>query len=173
MKIDSVVDVAPHPLSAQVNSVAESGSVPACVAIVASRYNGEILERLIGGAIDELVTAGVPSSGIHLLRVPGAFEIPQAVVGVLDALPQCGAVVTLGCVIRGETPHFDYVCQTCADGVADLARRQPVPITLGVLTADTMAQAQARSSDDSHNKGREAARSALQLAAVLANLKAR
>ncbi|MFK7955813.1 MAG: 6,7-dimethyl-8-ribityllumazine synthase [Lysobacterales bacterium] len=171
MKIDAVAAVAPHPLSSQVVNVAETAPAPACVAIVASRYNAEILESLIGGAIDELVNAGVPSSGIHLLRVPGAFEIPQAVNGVLQALPQCGAVVTLGCVIRGETPHFEYVCQTCADGVADIARHQSVPVTLGVLTADTLEQAQARSSDDNHNKGREAARSALQLAAVLANLK--
>ncbi len=171
MKIDATELVPPHPLTAQVVNVAEVAAPLSCVAVIAARYNAEIIESLIGGALDEIISAGVPASGIHLLRVPGAFEIPQAVSQVLQALPHCEAVVTLGCVIRGQTPHFDYVCQSCADGVAAIARSQPVPVTLGVLTTDTLEQAQQRSGNDVHNKGREAARSALQLAAVLTNIK--
>ncbi len=170
MKVHAPAAVTVHPLTKTVKEVASAKLPTGSVAVIASRYHAQIVENLIGGAVDEIIQAGVPAEAIHLLRVPGAFEIPQTAARVLDKMPDLIAVVTLGCVVRGETPHFDYVCGCCADGVAALARSQPVPITLGVLTADTLAQAEARSSDDSHNKGREAAASALELAALLAGL---
>ncbi|MEM6572831.1 MAG: 6,7-dimethyl-8-ribityllumazine synthase [Pseudomonadota bacterium] len=172
MKTDAPVAVTVHPQTKAVSELNAASLPSGSVAVVASRYHAQIVENLIGGAVDEIRKAGVPAESIHLLRVPGAFEIPQTVAQVLSKMPDLIAVVTLGCVVRGETPHFDYVCGCCADGVAALARSQPVPVTLGVLTADTLAQAEARSADDSHNKGREAAASALELAALLAGLEA-
>ncbi|MEM9532931.1 MAG: 6,7-dimethyl-8-ribityllumazine synthase [Pseudomonadota bacterium] len=158
------------PLSAGVNEVTAAPAAKGPVAIVASRYNAEIMEGLIGGALAELAERGIEGDQVFLLRVPGAFEIPQAVAQLLTRPTGWTAVVTLGCVIRGETPHFDYVCRAAADGIGEIARRQSVPVTLGVLTTDTLDQAQARSADDADNKGREATRSALELAGLLAHL---
>lgn len=139
--------------------------------LVASRWNPSIVEPLIQGAVETLLEAGLQGSSILLLRVPGAFEIPQAVGAVLRQVPDLGAVVTLGCVIRGETPHFEYVAGECARGVAALARKSEVPVVLGVLTTDNLQQAQARSVPGTHNKGREAASAALELQQAMQLLK--
>ena len=124
-------------------------------ALVVGRFNSFVVESLVEGAVDSLKRHGVKESDITIIRVPGAFEIPLMVKKVAD-LKQYDAIVTLGAVIRGETPHFDFVAGECARGVQDIAIKRELPIGFGVLTVDTIEQAQARATPD-NNKGREAA----------------
>lgn len=169
MKSAPLDDAPQSPLSRQVRRVSGDGQPPAGPwVLVASRWNPAIVEPLIEGALETLFAAGIDADQVTLVRVPGAFEIPQAVAAVLDR-PVAG-VVTLGCVIRGETPHFEYVAGECARGVAELARGAEAPVVLGVLTCDNAQQARARSQPGPDNKGREAAAAALELAAVLKSL---
>ena len=136
--------------------------------VVASRYHEDVVDRLLAGAVDCLREHGVVSEAIEVARVPGAWEIPltlhwMAASGRFDAL------VALGLVLRGETPHFDYVSAECSRGVAAVAERHGVPAAFGVLTCDTLAQAVARSGGErgelpEANKGREAALAALEMA---------
>lgn len=133
--------------------------------MVASRFNGEVVERLLGGALAAFERHGLPASGVELVRVPGAWEIPQA----LDALARTGgfdALVALGAVIRGETAHFEYVAGECSRGVSEVALRRGVPVSFGVLTCDTLEQALARSGGAAGNQGEDAALAALEMAAV-------
>ena len=139
------------------------------VGIVISRYNGYIGDRLLDGCLAALARRGIAESDITLVRVPGAYEIPAAsqrlaAGGLVDA------VVTLGAVIRGETPHFDYICQCCAAGVARVAAETGVAVAFGVLTVDTSQQALDRSGDEESNKGYEAANTALDMFSVLGKL---
>jgi 6,7-dimethyl-8-ribityllumazine synthase len=135
------------------------------VGLVASRFNGEVVERLLAGALAALERHGVPSSAVEVVRVPGAWEIPQA----LDALARSGgfdALVALGAVIRGETAHFEYVAGECSRGTTDVALRRGVPIAFGVLTCENLEQAMARSGGAVGDAGADAALAALEMAAV-------
>ena len=132
------------------------------VALVAARFNGFIVESLIAGAADTLVRHGIDSDDITLVRVPGAFELP-AVCARLVAGGEFDAIIGLGCVIRGATPHFDYVAGECAKGLSRLGCDSDIPVVFGVLTCDTMEQAIERSGVKAGNKGAEAATAALEL----------
>ena len=138
------------------------------IGIVVSRFNDFITGRLLNGAIDELVKHGADEGDIEIIRVPGAFEIP------LVAKKLCSrgndAIVCLGAVIRGETPHFDYVASEAARGVASVAREVDVPIMFGVLTTDNVAQATDRAGGKCGNKGAETALAAIEMATLYKKL---
>jgi 6,7-dimethyl-8-ribityllumazine synthase len=138
-------------------------------AIVVSRFNSLITEQLLRGAQDCLERHGVSADAIDVFHVPGAWEIPQAARRVL-ALARHDALVALGCVIRGATPHFDYVAGQAARGLGSLAREADVPVVFGVLTTDTVEQALERAGTKAGNKGWDAALSALELADLFGQL---
>ena len=138
-------------------------------ALVAGRFNDFITERLVAGAIDTLKRHGVAEHDIHIVYVPGAFEIPVAV-KALAAGGRYAGIVALGCVIRGATPHFDYVAGECAHGIAEVSRQYDVPVGFGVLTVDTVEQAIERSGTKAGNKGIDAAMSTLEMANLLKRL---
>jgi 6,7-dimethyl-8-ribityllumazine synthase len=136
------------------------------VAIVGARFHGEIVERLADGARDFLLAHGIAAGDLEELRVPGAWELPLA----LETLARTGAhdlMVALGVVIRGGTPHFDYVCASCAEGIQRVTLDYRVPIGFGVLTCDTREQALERAGGAVGNKGEEAAQAALEMALLL------
>jgi 6,7-dimethyl-8-ribityllumazine synthase len=136
------------------------------VAIVAARFNGEITNRLLQSALEELAEAGVRLQSVTVMPVPGAFELPLAAMA-LAKTRRFACVVALGCVVRGETPHFDYVASEAASGLQLAALETGVPVAFGVLTVDTIEQAEARVA-----KGAEAARTALEMADAFAQLRA-
>jgi 6,7-dimethyl-8-ribityllumazine synthase len=138
-------------------------------AIVAARFNDFIVENLVRGAVQALRRHGATDQQIEIVRVPGAFEMPP-VVRKLAAGRRFDAIVALGAVIRGDTPHFEYVAGECASGLARVASETGVPIGFGVLTVDTVAQAVDRAGGKSGNKGADAALSALELANLLRRL---
>jgi len=138
-------------------------------AIVAGRFNSYIVDHLLAGAIDTLVRHGVEAKGIDVVHTPGAFEIPLAAQRVA-ATKQYDGIIALGCVIRGATPHFDYVAGECAKGIAAVALKFDVPIAFGVLTVDTIEQAVERAGTKAGNKGAEAAMSALEMVSLLKRL---
>ncbi|HEV2333083.1 MAG TPA: 6,7-dimethyl-8-ribityllumazine synthase, partial [Gammaproteobacteria bacterium] len=113
------------------------------IAIVAARFNHFVVDKLVAGAVETLTAAGISSQDLDIVRVPGAFEIPLAA-KKLAASHDYEAVITLGAVIRGGTPHFDYVCSECARGVTEAALETGVPVLFGVLTCDDMEQAMDR-----------------------------
>jgi 6,7-dimethyl-8-ribityllumazine synthase len=132
------------------------------IAIALARFNQAVTERLLAGALEALVQHGVEDDAIDVATVPGAFELPLcaqrlALTGRYDGL------IALGAVVRGETPHFDYVAGAAATGIAEVARRHDLPIAFGVLTTDTMEQALARAGGDHSNKGYEAAITTLEM----------
>ncbi|HTY17116.1 MAG TPA: 6,7-dimethyl-8-ribityllumazine synthase [Myxococcota bacterium] len=132
-------------------------------AIVVSRFNHLICARLLEGCVRELRARGAASDALHVAWVPGAYEIPQAA-RTLAASGRYDAVVTLGVVIRGGTPHFDYVCRAVTEGVREVVRDTEVPVALGVLTTDDVDQALARSGGEHGDKGAEAALAAIEMA---------
>jgi 6,7-dimethyl-8-ribityllumazine synthase len=136
------------------------------VAIVASRYNGEITNKLLEAALEELDEAGVRREAITVMPVPGAFELPLAAMA-LAKTRRYACVVALGCVVRGETPHFDFIASEAASGLQLAALETGVPVAFGVLTVDVKEQALARI-----NKGAEAVRTALEMADAFAQLRA-
>ncbi len=139
------------------------------VAIVAGRFNGFIVERLVEAAIDTFERLGGERSNITVARCPGAFEIP----GVARRLVESGrfdAVVCLGCVIRGATAHFDYVAGECAKGVAKLAQSARIPVIFGVLTTDTIEQSVERAGTKAGNKGADAAMAAVEMARLFGHI---
>ncbi|MDD3311732.1 6,7-dimethyl-8-ribityllumazine synthase [Pseudodesulfovibrio sp.] len=139
------------------------------VALVAARFNDFIVDRLISGAIDYLVRHGASEEDLTLVRLPGAFELPIAA----QKLARSGnydGVVVLGAVIRGATPHFDYVCSECAKGVAHATMETGVPMGFGLLTCDTLDQAIERAGSKGGNKGVEAASAMLETVRVLEQL---
>ena len=138
--------------------------------IVAARWNHLITVRLVEGCVAELLRTGVPLDAIQLAWVPGAFEIPQAA-RALAASGRLDAVAAFGAVIRGGTPHFEYVCRAVTDGVAAAIRDTDVPIAFGVLTTEDAGQALARTGEDDGDKGAEAARAALDMAGLLPALR--
>ena len=136
-------------------------------AIVVSRFNSFICERLVEGALDTLKREGeVPEENITLVRVPGAIEIP-VVLEKLAASNQYDGLIALGCVIRGSTYHFEVVANECAKGITQVTLKYATPIANGVLTTDTIEQAVQRAGSKAGNKGSEAAASALEMANVL------
>jgi 6,7-dimethyl-8-ribityllumazine synthase len=139
------------------------------VAIVAARFNDFIVDRLISGAVDYLVRHGGSEENLTLVRLPGAFELPLAA----QKLARSGnydGVVVLGAVIRGATPHFDYVCNECAKGVAQASMETGVPMGFGLLTCDSLDQAIERAGSKAGNKGVEAASAMLETIRVLEQL---
>jgi len=141
-----------------------TGSVK--IAIVASRFNSFIVDRLYDGAIKTLNSNGINDEAITAVKVPGAFEIPVAVGALLDR-NEFDAVITLGAIIRGETPHFDFISNECTRGIGQLAIDSGVPLIFGVLTVDNSEQAMDRAGDEESNKGSEAAAAALEMIGVL------
>ena len=138
--------------------------------LVAARFNARVVDPLLAGAIDCLLRHGAEERDLTVVRVPGAWEIPPA----LDALAATGryqALVALGAVIRGETPHFDYVCSECCRGVSQVGRRHGVAVGFGVLTTDNSDQAVERAGGKLGNKGWEAAAAALEMADLLARIR--
>jgi 6,7-dimethyl-8-ribityllumazine synthase len=134
--------------------------------IVVSRFNHLISARLLEGCVEELTLRGCSSADVHVAWVPGAFEIPAAA----RALARSGrydALVALGSVIRGGTPHFDYVCRAGTDGVREVIRDTGVPVAFGVLTTDDVEQALARTGGEGGNKGEEAALAAIEMSRLL------
>ena len=140
-------------------------------AVVASRFNESITQPLAEGAIDAFVRHGAAMADVDLVWVPGAWELPAAVRRVL-ATDRYAAVVVVGAVVRGETPHFDIVAGEAARGIADAGAEYDVPVTLGLLTTDTMTQAEARAGGAHGNKGWDAAMAALEMADLFAMLDA-
>jgi 6,7-dimethyl-8-ribityllumazine synthase len=138
-------------------------------AIVASRFNDAIVENLVRGAVDALVRHGASERQIEVIRVPGAFDLPFIARRVALA-KRADAIVALGCVIRGATPHFEYVASQCASGIARAAEESGVPIAFGVLTTDTIEQAVERAGTKAGNKGADAAMVALEMANLLRRL---
>ncbi len=136
------------------------------VALVAARFNDFIVERLLSGAIDCLERHGALRENLTIIRVPGAFEIPL-VLQRLAKLQRYDALLALGCVIRGATPHFDYVCAETAKGIAQTMLSASIPIGFGVLTCDTIEQAIERAGSKGGNKGVEAALAMLETYRVL------
>ncbi len=139
-------------------------------AIVASRFNDFIGDRLVAGALDALTRSGASSDAIDLVRVPGAFEIPLAAREVARS-GKYDAVVCVGCVIRGATPHFDYVAGEMASGISAVMRETGVPVAFGVLTTETIEQAIERAGTKAGNKGFEAAMTAVEMANLVTQLR--
>jgi len=138
--------------------------------IIVSRFNSFISERLLEGAVDALVRHGGDDRNIYVARVPGAFEIPLAA-QKLAGSGKYDAVICLGAVIRGSTPHFDYVASEVTKGIASVSLASGVPIAFGVLTTDTIEQAVERAGTKAGNKGFEAAVTAIETANLLKALK--
>ncbi len=133
------------------------------LAVVVSRFNEIVTEPLLRGALATAREFGLGEDSLDVVRVPGAFELPQAA-RRLAGVGGYDAIVCLGAVVRGETPHFDYVCSEAARGITMVAQEFNLPVAFGVLTCDTMAQARARSGGSAGNKGDEAMRAALEMA---------
>jgi 6,7-dimethyl-8-ribityllumazine synthase len=140
-------------------------------AVVASRFNSRIGDQLVAGAIECLRRHGAEAGDIHLVRVPGAWEIPQAAEQIAAA-GNVDALIAVGVVIRGETPHFDYICSACSQGLMRISERHRLPVGFGVLTCDTSEQAQERAGGKAGNKGWEAAVAAIEMADLFARLRA-
>ncbi len=134
-------------------------------AIVASRFNHFIVDRLVDGAVDCLVRHGASSDNIDLIRVPGAWEIPLVVQRVARSKSYSG-IVAVGAVIRGSTPHFDYVASEVTKGLASVSLNENVPAAFGVLTVDTIEQAIERAGTKAGNKGWEAAVSVIEIVSL-------
>lgn len=138
-------------------------------ALLASRFNGFIVEQLVQGALDVLRRHGVADDAIDIVRVPGAFELPVAAQALASGRRH-QAIVALGAVIRGATPHFDYIAGSCVKGLGDVALKTGVPVVCGVLTVDTIEQAIERAGTKAGNKGAEAALSALEIVSLFRKL---
>ena len=138
-------------------------------ALVVGRWNSFVVEHLLEGALDTLRRHGVGEKQITIVRAPGAFEIPL----VCRQLAEKGgfdAIIALGAVIRGGTPHFEYVAGECTKGIAQVTMQYGIPVTFGVLTVDTIEQAVERSGTKAGNKGAEAAESALEMVSLLGKI---
>lgn len=137
--------------------------------LVVARFNEFITSRLVSGAIDELVRHGAEPDNIEQVWVPGSWEIPLAAQKLATG-GRFAAVVCLGCVIRGQTPHFEYVAAEVAKGIAHVSLATGVPVTFGVITADSLEQAVDRAGAKTGNKGADAARAALEMANLMTEL---
>lgn len=153
----------PHVISAKLDAAGRR------FALVAARFNEFITARLIDGALDALTRHGADPARITQVWVPGAFEIPLAAQKLAQS-GRCDAVICLGCVIRGQTPHFDYVAGEAAKGIAQVALATGVPVIFGVVTADTLEQALDRAGAKHGNKGADAALAAIEMVNLLPQL---
>jgi 6,7-dimethyl-8-ribityllumazine synthase len=138
-------------------------------ALVVSKVNDFVTERLEAGALQALTSGGAESTDVTVVRVPGAFEIPAAA-RQAAASGRFDAVVCLGCVIRGETPHFEYIASAVAHGITNASATTGIPITFGVLTTNSVEEAIERAGEGSSNKGWEAAAAAMEMVVVVAKL---
>ncbi|MCZ8130377.1 MAG: 6,7-dimethyl-8-ribityllumazine synthase [Steroidobacteraceae bacterium] len=138
-------------------------------AIVATRFNELVVDRLVDGVVDALLRHGASEKNLELVRVPGAYEMPLAVRKLAQSR-RYDAIVALGAVVRGQTAHFDFVAGECSSGVARVALETGVPVGFGVLTTETMEQALDRAGGKAGNKGAEAALAALEMANLLKRL---
>jgi 6,7-dimethyl-8-ribityllumazine synthase len=138
-------------------------------ALIVSRFNESVTRALRDGAFAALREAGAAETDVEEMLVPGAFELPQAARCAAES-GRYDAVVCLGCVIRGETPHFEYISSAVAHGIMEAAGETGVPIAFGVLTTDTQAQAEERAGEGPDNKGREAAAAAIEMAVLFRRL---
>jgi 6,7-dimethyl-8-ribityllumazine synthase len=136
------------------------------LAVVVSRFNSLVTDRLLEGALSALARAGAEAGNVEVLRVPGAWEMP-VLVGTLARSGRVDAIVCLGCVVRGDTPHFDYVAGESAKGIASVATATGIPVSNGILTTNTMEQALDRAGGKMGNKGADAAHSAVEMANLL------
>ena len=139
-------------------------------AIVAASFNQRIVAQLLEGAIECLAGHGVAPADIQVVRVPGAWEIPQAL-EELAAGGKVDALITIGVVIRGATPHFEYICAECSHGAGRVASKYRIPVAFGVLTCDTTQQAEERAGGKGGNKGTDAALAALEMASLFGKLR--
>jgi 6,7-dimethyl-8-ribityllumazine synthase len=139
------------------------------VAIVVSRFNDFVTDRLLEGAQAALRDAQIPDASIDVLRVPGAFEIPMAAQRIAES-GKVSAVICLGCLIRGATPHFEYIASACAHGITAAAASTGIPMSFGVLTTNSVEEALERAAPGPSNKGREAAEAALEMARLFAEI---
>ena len=137
--------------------------------IVAARFNDFIVESLVRGALDALKRHGASEQNIAVVRVPGAFELPLTA-RKLAQTKRYQAIIALGAVIKGATPHFDYVCGECASGLSKVGQETGIPVSFGVLTTDTIEQAIERAGTKAGNKGADAALVALEMANLLIKL---
>jgi 6,7-dimethyl-8-ribityllumazine synthase len=140
-------------------------------AILVSRYNELITARLLDGALACFEEAGVPRAEVDVVWLPGAFELPAAAAAAAES-GRYACLVALGAVVRGETPHFEYVAGAAANGLAEVSTRYALPVGFGVLTVDTLQQAMDRAGGSAGNKGHEAAAAALGAADAIAQLRA-
>jgi 6,7-dimethyl-8-ribityllumazine synthase len=138
-------------------------------AIVVSRWNDMLTSRLLDGALDALESSGADESAVEVFKVPGAFELPLASLKAAES-GKFNAVIALGIVIRGETPHFDFVAGEAAKGITQASLKTGVPVLFGVITADTVEQAMNRSGLKAGNKGFEAAMSAIEVASLYSQM---
>ena len=138
-------------------------------AVVVSKYNDFVTDRLQTGALEALTSAGVDRDVVTVVRVPGAYELPLAAQHAAES-GRFDAVVCLGCLIRGETPHFEYISSAVSLGLTTAAAATGIPITFGVLTTNSVEEALARAGDGPTNKGYEAAMAAIDMAEVVAEL---
>jgi len=141
------------------------------VALIVARFNEEITGALRAGAAEALAAAGAAAGAVETIDVPGAFELPLAA-RLAARTGRFDAVVCLGCVVRGETPHFEYISSAVAHGITDVALAAGIPVAFGVLTTDTIEQARVRSAPGPSNKGWEAAAAALEMVHVARRLAA-
>lgn len=141
------------------------------IAVVASRFNHFIVDRLVEGALDAIARHGGEDADVAVVRVPGAWEIPTAVARIAKSERSPAAIVALGAVIRGSTPHFDYVAAEVTKGIATVSLQTGVPIAMGILTTDTIEQAIERAGTKAGNKGWEAAVSAIEMIGLDASLR--
>ncbi len=141
----------------------------ASFALVVSRFNGFIVDSLLSGAIDALVRHGVPEKNLTIVKVPGAFELPLVAKRLAES-KKFDAIIALGAVIRGSTPHFDYVAGECAKGLGQVGLQQDLPVVFGVLTVDSIEQAIERAGTKAGNKGADAAMTAIELVSLLRKL---
>jgi 6,7-dimethyl-8-ribityllumazine synthase len=139
------------------------------IGVIAARFNAAIVDRLVDGALAYLTAQGVQGDRLVLVRVPGAWELPAAAMALARS-EHVDAIVALGCVIRGATPHFEYVAGQCAAGIARVAEESSVPVAFGVLTTENIEQAIERSGTKAGNKGADAAMVALEMANLLRRL---
>jgi 6,7-dimethyl-8-ribityllumazine synthase len=139
-------------------------------ALLVSRFNSFVTERLLAGALDALQRSGAAEDGIEVVRVPGSWEMPAAA-AVLARQQRFDAIICLGAVIRGETPHFDYIAAEAAKGLAQVSMETGVPVAFGVLTTNTLEQAIDRAGAKGGNKGFEAAMTAVEMANLLRKLR--
>jgi 6,7-dimethyl-8-ribityllumazine synthase len=138
-------------------------------AIVVARFNNFITDRLLGGALDAFARTGTAEEDVEIIRVPGAWEMPVTVKALL-AQERHHGIVCLGAVIRGDTPHFDYVAGECAKGLSQLSLETGVPVAFGVLTTNTVEQAIDRAGAKSGNRGFDAAMTAIEMANLMAQI---